>query len=151
MFIKKAPNSHGWVNARDVEQLWKDHFTYFYREHESFVFPVTIHPDVSGRPHVLLMLERFIEWVKGHEGVEFVTMKEIADTFRTAKVPIKNAEEVARDAGIKEGEPAWPPKDTVAKVPVLPANVSGSTASGSSRSGTVVTGSGEKDQLPHVM
>lgn len=149
MFIKKAPNSHGWVNARDVEQLWKDHFTYFYREHESFVFPVTIHPDVSGRPHVLLMLERFIEWVKGHEGVEFVTMKEIADTFRASKKPIKNAKEVAREAGIKEGEPAWPSKDTVAKEPVLPANVAGTSAQ--PRSGVVVTGTGEKDKLPHVM
>jgi len=30
MFIKKMPNSHGWVNPRDVEQLWMDHFDYFY-------------------------------------------------------------------------------------------------------------------------
>lgn len=58
MFIKKAPNSHGWVNPKDVEELWKDHFDYFYREYDSFCFPVTIHPDVSGHPHVLLMLER---------------------------------------------------------------------------------------------
>lgn len=58
MFIKKAPNSHGWVNPKDVEELWKDHFDYFYREYDKFCFPVTIHPDVSGHPHVLLMLER---------------------------------------------------------------------------------------------
>ncbi|TCD65973.1 hypothetical protein EIP91_001965 [Steccherinum ochraceum] len=31
MFIKSSPNSHGWVNARDVEQLWKDTFSYLYR------------------------------------------------------------------------------------------------------------------------
>lgn len=36
----------------------KDHFDYFYREYDEFVFPMTIHPDVSGRPHVLLMHER---------------------------------------------------------------------------------------------
>lgn len=58
MYMKKVPNSHGWVNAKDVEELWKDHFDYFYREYENFCFPVTIHPDVSGHPHVLLMLER---------------------------------------------------------------------------------------------
>ena len=58
MFIKKAPNSHGWVNPRDVEDLWRDHFDYFYREEEEFCFPVTIHPDVGGHPHVILMLER---------------------------------------------------------------------------------------------
>ena len=58
MYMKKVPNSHGWVNAKDVEELWKDHFDYFYREYDNFCFPVTIHPDVSGHPHVLLMLER---------------------------------------------------------------------------------------------
>lgn len=58
MFIKKAPNSHGWVNPRDVEDLWRDHFDYFYREYDDFCFPVTIHPDVSGHPHVIFMLER---------------------------------------------------------------------------------------------
>lgn len=66
MFIKDAPNSHGFVDARSTLQLWKDHFTYFYREEESFVFPLTIHPDTSGRPHLLLVLEELIEWINGH-------------------------------------------------------------------------------------
>lgn len=43
---------------RDVEDIWRDHFDYFYREYDEFIFPMTIHPDVSGRPHVLLMHER---------------------------------------------------------------------------------------------
>jgi peptidoglycan/xylan/chitin deacetylase (PgdA/CDA1 family) len=59
MFIKNAPNSHGWVNSRDVEDLWKDHFDYFYENYDEFIFPMTIHPDVSGRPHVLLMHQRY--------------------------------------------------------------------------------------------
>jgi peptidoglycan/xylan/chitin deacetylase (PgdA/CDA1 family) len=33
MFIKAASNSHGFVNARDVEDIWRDHFDYFYREY----------------------------------------------------------------------------------------------------------------------
>lgn len=36
--IKSAFNSHGFVNARDVESIWKDHFDYFYREYDEFVF-----------------------------------------------------------------------------------------------------------------
>ncbi|PIL37668.1 hypothetical protein GSI_01362 [Ganoderma sinense ZZ0214-1] len=82
MFIKSSPNSHGWVNTRDVEQLWKDMFTYLYREEENFIFPITIHPDVSGRPHVLLMLERFIEWVNTHADVHWVPMIDMANEFR---------------------------------------------------------------------
>jgi hypothetical protein len=38
MFIKSAPNSHGFVNARDIEDLWRDHFDYFYREYDEFIF-----------------------------------------------------------------------------------------------------------------
>lgn len=39
---------------------------------------MTIHPDVSGRPHVLLMHERIIEHINKHEGVEWVTMAEVS-------------------------------------------------------------------------
>ena len=58
MFIKKAPNSHGFVNPRDIEELWRDQFDWVYREMDYAVFPIAIHPDVAGRPQVLLMLER---------------------------------------------------------------------------------------------
>ncbi|KAH7910464.1 carbohydrate esterase family 4 protein [Hygrophoropsis aurantiaca] len=91
MFIKSSANSHGWVNSRDVEQLWKDTFTYFYREEKDFIFPITIHPDVSGRPHVLLMLERFIEWVTTHDHVQWVTMHEMAQDLRARKDPSPGA------------------------------------------------------------
>jgi len=92
MFIKSSPNSHGWVNTRDVEDLWKDTFTYLYREEENFIFPITIHPDVSGRPHVLMMLERFIEWVNTHEGVQWVPMIEMANEFRSRCSPQAGAQ-----------------------------------------------------------
>jgi len=47
------------VNPRDVEELWMDQFEFHYREEEEgFVFPVTVHPDVCGHPHGLMMLER---------------------------------------------------------------------------------------------
>jgi len=82
MFIKNAPNSHGFVSPRDIEQMWKDQFDWVYREMDYGVFPITIHPDVSGRPQVLLMLERLIEYINGHDGVEWVDFNTIADDFR---------------------------------------------------------------------
>ncbi|KAF5379511.1 hypothetical protein D9615_006525 [Tricholomella constricta] len=92
MFIKSSPNSHGWVSPRDLEQLWKDMFTYYYREEEEFIFPITIHPDVSGRPQVLLMLERFIEWVNTHDNVYWVPMIEMAREFRSKNKPSPTAQ-----------------------------------------------------------
>ncbi len=83
LFMKAAPNSHGFVNPLDIEQLWRDQFDWMYRELDYAVFPITVHPDVSGRPQVLLMLERLIEYINGHEGVRWVTMEELAADFRT--------------------------------------------------------------------
>ena len=81
MFIKKSPNSHGFVNPRDIEEIWRDQFDYVYREYDYAVFPITIHPDVSGRPQVLLMLERLAGYIRTHPGVQFCTFDEIADDF----------------------------------------------------------------------
>lgn len=88
MFIKNSPNSHGFVNPRDIEQLWKDQFDWVYREMDYAVFAITIHPDVSGRPQVLLMLERLIEYINGHEGCEWMTFDNIANNFR-ARFPFE--------------------------------------------------------------
>ncbi|HEX4765200.1 MAG TPA: polysaccharide deacetylase [Lichenihabitans sp.] len=82
MFIKKAPNSHGFVNPRDIEELWRDQFDYVYREMDYAIFPLTIHPDVSGRPQVILMLERLIGHINGHDGVKWMTFEQIAEDFR---------------------------------------------------------------------
>ena len=66
---------------------------------------MTIHPDVSGRPHVLLMHERYaphfsngncvfnksgcriIEHINKHEGVEWVTMEQMCDDFKSKHTP----------------------------------------------------------------
>ncbi|MFI7336623.1 polysaccharide deacetylase [Streptomyces sp. NPDC050085] len=94
MFNKHSHNSHGYVSPRALEQDWKDQFDWVHRELEYAVIPVTLHPDVSGRPQVLLMLERFIEYVSGHEGVSFVTLEDAADEFRR-RFPFEGTERPA--------------------------------------------------------
>ncbi|MEV0345111.1 polysaccharide deacetylase [Nonomuraea sp. NPDC050680] len=82
MFVKASPNSHGFVSPRHLEEMWRDQFDWVYRESDYAVFTMTIHPDVSGRPQSLLMHERLIEYINGHEGVRWVTFDEIADDFK---------------------------------------------------------------------
>ena len=86
MFVKSSPNSHGFVNPRHLEEMWRDQFDWVYREMDYATFTMTIHPDVSGRPQVLLMLERLIEHINSHDGVRWVTFNDIADDF-TARFP----------------------------------------------------------------
>lgn len=81
MFMKAAPNSHGFVNPRHLEEMWRDQFDWVYREMDYAVFTMTIHPDVSGKPQVLLMLERIYNHIISHPGVEFTTFDTIADDF----------------------------------------------------------------------
>jgi hypothetical protein len=81
LFIKNAANSHGFVHPRDLEVLWRDQFDWVYRECDYAVFPMSIHPDVSGRPQALLMHERLISHMLSHPGVQFVTFAEIAQDF----------------------------------------------------------------------
>ncbi len=88
MFVKKSPNSYGFANPHDIEQMWRDQFDWVYREMEYAVFPFTIHPDVSGRPQVLLMLERLIDYINTKPGVTWCTMEEAADDYR-ARNPFK--------------------------------------------------------------
>lgn len=89
MFMKNVPNSHGFVNPRDIEQMWKDQFDWVYEECDYAVFPMSIHPDVSGRPHVLKMLERLYHHMISHPGVKFVTMDEIANDFARRSPRVK--------------------------------------------------------------
>ena len=81
MFIKAAPNSHGFVSPRHLGEMWQDTFDWVYREYDYAVFTMTIHPDVSGRPQVLMMLERLYNHMISHPGVSFTTFDAIADDF----------------------------------------------------------------------
>jgi hypothetical protein len=82
----KQASTHGYVDTRSVEQLWKDQFDYLYRENETFVFPMSIHPQVSGKPQVILMHERIIEYINGHEGVEWCTLEQMVEEFKAGKI-----------------------------------------------------------------
>jgi len=75
-----------------IERNWKEMFAWLYAEYmggqgQGFVFPLTIHPQSSGKPHVLAMHERFIAWLKDEwSGVEFVTCAAVARDFRGGRL-----------------------------------------------------------------
>lgn len=75
-------NATGHSAPSKVEEIWQGEFTYMYRDVPHGVFTLTMHPQVIGRGHRLLMLERLIGWLKTHEGVEFSTLSAAADRFR---------------------------------------------------------------------
>ena len=91
MFMKKAPNSHGFVNPRDIEELWQRRSsTGSIARWTTRCSPSPSIPTSAGRPQVLLMLERLIEHINGHDGVKWMTFEEIADGFPQA-LPVRAA------------------------------------------------------------
>ncbi|KAI1857560.1 uncharacterized protein JN550_013193 [Neoarthrinium moseri] len=79
--------SHGYVDTDVVFRLWKQQFDFAYREYDQFVFPISIHPQVSGKPHIILLHERIIEYINGFEGVEWMPMADMAQEFLDGKIP----------------------------------------------------------------
>lgn len=65
-----------------VEEIWRDELTFMRREVPNGVYTLTMHPQVIGRGHRLLMLERLIAWMKEHPGTRFTTLGAAAAEFR---------------------------------------------------------------------
>ncbi len=67
--------------ASKVEEIWRDEFDFMRRDVPGGVMTITMHPQVIGRGHRLLMLERLVEHMLAG-GARFSTMADAADRFR---------------------------------------------------------------------
>ena len=72
MFMKSQGNASGWTSPDIIFKLWKDEFDYLYEYEDEGVFPITIHPDVSGRPQGIMMHTKLIEYMRSKPGVTFI-------------------------------------------------------------------------------
>lgn len=99
MFVKAMTNSHGWITGRQLGEIWQDQFDWVYRHHDYAVFPITIHPDSAGKPHVLMMIERLLDHMLSHSGVRVLTMQEVAEDYRR-RAPFGSGIEVGGESGL---------------------------------------------------
>ncbi len=83
----RLPNrlSPGLSAASKVEEIWRDEFAYMCREVPGGVLTLTMHPQVIGRGHRMLMLERLIDQFQSHGGVRFATLATVAEEFRATR------------------------------------------------------------------
>ncbi len=61
-----------------VYEIWVGDFDYLYDHAGEGVYTLTMHPQVIGRGHRLLMLEKLVRHIESHSGIEFKTMAEVA-------------------------------------------------------------------------
>lgn len=76
----------GLRQAADVLDNWVDDFRYMAQTTAWGVLTYTFHPQVIGRGHRMLILDRLIEAVKGM-GAEFLRMDVAAEEFATRTPP----------------------------------------------------------------
>lgn len=60
--------------ASHVEEIWRQEFTWAHTHVPGGIYNLTMHPQVIGRGHRLMMLERLIEFFCEHDGVVFDTL-----------------------------------------------------------------------------
>ena len=75
----------GLAAGSKVEEIWRDEFTFMYREVPGGVYTLTMHPQVIGRGHRMLLLERLIAFFQHHPGVRFATLGQVATEWRAAR------------------------------------------------------------------
>ncbi|MBN35362.1 MAG: polysaccharide deacetylase [Rhodospirillaceae bacterium] len=74
----------GLKSASHVEEIWRDEFSFAHGHVPGGIYNLTMHPQVIGRGHRLMMLERLIGFFKEHEGVRFDTLGGYAISWREA-------------------------------------------------------------------
>ena len=79
-------NSHhvGLRTPDEVYRIWAAEFDFAYATESDTVFTLTMHPQIIGRGHRLMMLQRLIEYMKGHANVRFRTMADVAAEWKIA-------------------------------------------------------------------
>jgi peptidoglycan-N-acetylglucosamine deacetylase len=74
----------GLTSPSDIEEIWRGDFDYAYRHAQDAVYALTMHPQVIGRGHRMLMLERLLDHISGHDGVAFETISTYVDRWKVA-------------------------------------------------------------------
>ncbi|MPZ88714.1 MAG: polysaccharide deacetylase family protein [Nitriliruptorales bacterium] len=72
----------GLTSPSDIEEIWRGDFDYAYEHSPGSVYALTMHPQVIGRGHRMLMLERLVNHIGDHDGTVFETIGAYVDRWR---------------------------------------------------------------------
>ena len=81
--------NQGLSSPSQVYERWAGDFDYLCDVVGEGVYSLTMHPQVIGRGHRMLMLNRLVEHMKERAGVRFSTMADVAHEWKR-KHPLKD-------------------------------------------------------------
>jgi peptidoglycan/xylan/chitin deacetylase (PgdA/CDA1 family) len=77
----------GMAPASRVQEIWQDEFDYMTEHVPAGVFTLTMHPQVIGRGHRMMMLERLIRHMRA-QGATFRRMGDVAEEWRASTIKV---------------------------------------------------------------
>jgi peptidoglycan/xylan/chitin deacetylase (PgdA/CDA1 family) len=79
--------TQGGASPSAVEEIWRGDFDYLHGVERSGMLVYTMHPEVIGHGHRLLMLERLLEEMQSRPGVRFERCGAYAEAWRAGRAP----------------------------------------------------------------
>ena len=81
-FIWDHPYRSGFIDVEVIYNLWLTQLDYALEHVSDGVYTLVLHPQVSGKPHVLGLIERFLSAVEARPEAHFVTLAEAAYAWK---------------------------------------------------------------------
>jgi hypothetical protein len=81
-FVLRPITLPGLAHPSRVLEIWLGDFDYMYERVIGGVYDLIMHPQVIGRGHRMLMLERIIRHIRGRPGVWFARMIDVAKAWK---------------------------------------------------------------------
>src|SRR5262249_36816392 len=105
--LEYAPGiNQGQAGTGSTLQQWRSLFDFAYTRVPNPCYIHTVHPQVIGRGHHLLMYEQLLEYISDHDGVWFARLDEIADAWTD-----EGGEDLWPTAGSTSTR-CWPPSSS---------------------------------------
>jgi peptidoglycan/xylan/chitin deacetylase (PgdA/CDA1 family) len=73
----------GFSSPSAVEEIWRGEFDYAYRDFPGGTYILTLHPQVIGRGHRMLMFEKLLDHISGHSGVVFEPLVDYVERWKS--------------------------------------------------------------------
>lgn len=87
MFAFTPTYLRGLASPSHAFEIWQGDFDGMYEENSDAVYVLTLHPQISGRPHRQALLARLVEHMQSFDDVWFAQMHEVNEYFRTRNAP----------------------------------------------------------------
>ena len=80
--FEPTPSATRFTPSSAVFEIWKEEFDYMYNNVEGGVYTLSMHPQVIGRGHRIMILEKLARYIQSCQDVWFARMIDVAEAWK---------------------------------------------------------------------